>query len=260
MKLNRWAVLAVAAAAFATTYEGSASAAPTPAVFDFTVGSNSNISNGNSRIFTATSPDLGTFKVRATGWSLEKVGSNTYVRDSRLMVYDGGLAVISDDDNGGDNNQHTIDNEGRRDFVILQFDKPVALMTARFNTYSVLGYPKDSDATIKYGWSDVAWDSSISSLINNKNESMLNGLFDGSYTSLSPSNNGASNTRNINPNLHWGDIWLIGADFTNSDHKIDGFKITNLAVIPEPATWAMMIGGFGFVGAVARRRARPQLA
>ena len=29
-----------------------------------------------------------------------------------------------------------------------------------------------------------------------------------------------------------------------------------VTAVPEPATWAMMIGGFGLVGAVARRRAR----
>jgi hypothetical protein len=28
------------------------------------------------------------------------------------------------------------------------------------------------------------------------------------------------------------------------------------AAVPEPATWAMMIGGFGMLGAAARRRAR----
>jgi hypothetical protein len=257
MKLNRWAVPAVVAAAFATTYTAPASA-KTPAVFDFTVGSNSNISDGNARIFTATSPDLGLFRVRATGWSLETVSGVTYVRDSKLMVYSGGLGVTSGDDQNGADNQHTIDNDKRKDFIILQFDKPVALINATFNTFSVRGQAKDSDATIKYGWSDLSWNSALS--LDNKNVSFLNALFDGTYTSLSPSNNGASNTRNINPNIHWGDIWLIGADFTNADHKIDGFKITNLAVIPEPATWAMMIAGFGFVGAVARRRVRPQLA
>ncbi|HEU4967319.1 PEPxxWA-CTERM sorting domain-containing protein [Sphingomonas sp.] len=29
------------------------------------------------------------------------------------------------------------------------------------------------------------------------------------------------------------------------------------AAIPEPATWAMMLGGFGLLGATARRRSRP---
>ena len=36
---------------------------------------------------------------------------------------------------------------------------------------------------------------------------------------------------------------------------VGNFRI-NVAAIPEPATWAMMIGGFGLVGAASRRRAR----
>lgn len=32
------------------------------------------------------------------------------------------------------------------------------------------------------------------------------------------------------------------------------------AGVPEPATWAMMIGGFGMVGAAMRRRCAPQAA
>ena len=248
---------AAAAAAFvgSVTIGGAASAAmPIPAVFDFTVGSNSNISNGNSRIFSATSPNLGTFKVRATAWSLEKIGSVTYVRDSKLMVYDGGLGVISDDDANGADNRHTIDNSVRKDFVLLQFDAPVRLLTATFNTYSVLGGTKDSDATIKYGWTQSPWNSSLASTINDKNVSVLNALFAGTYSSLTSLT--GNNTRNINPGDNWGNLWLIGSDWTNADGKIDGFKLTNLAVVPEPGTWAMMIAGFGFVGAAMRRRTK----
>lgn len=51
---------------------------------------------------------------------------------------------------------------------------------------------------------------------------------------------------------------LIGATFTSSG---DSFEFDNLAAatataVPEPAAWAMMIGGFAFIGAASRRRVR----
>ena len=48
---------------------------------------------------------------------------------------------------------------------------------------------------------------------------------------------------------------LTGATFTSSANS---FEFDNLAAgaVPEPATWAMMIGGFGLIGAASRRRAR----
>lgn len=52
---------------------------------------------------------------------------------------------------------------------------------------------------------------------------------------------------------------LVGAEFRSSANS---FEFDNLAAgaVPEPATWAMMIGGFGLIGAVSRRRARTQIA
>lgn len=47
---------------------------------------------------------------------------------------------------------------------------------------------------------------------------------------------------------------LVGATFTSSG---TAFEFDNLAsAIPEPATWAFMLGGFVLVGAGARRRGR----
>ena len=47
---------------------------------------------------------------------------------------------------------------------------------------------------------------------------------------------------------------LTGATFTSSANS---FEFDNLAAaVPEPATWAMMIGGFGMIGAASRRRAK----
>jgi hypothetical protein len=248
MQFKALAAAFVAMAAVVTP----AQAALTPAVFNFTVGNNNNVVDGNARIFTAVSPQLGTFNVRVTGWSLETTNQGTFVRDSKLMVYDGGLGVISGDDGNGDNNRHTIDNHTRRDFLILQFDRKVQFVTGTFNTYAVNDGTKDSDAIIKSGLTNLGWNSFLN--LNDQNVSVLNALFSNTHVSLT--NLTGNNTRDINPNGHMGNIWLIGSDWTNADGKIDGFKLKALAVIPEPATWAMMIGGFGLVGMATRRRAR----
>jgi hypothetical protein len=52
---------------------------------------------------------------------------------------------------------------------------------------------------------------------------------------------------------------LTGATFTSSANS---FEFDNIATgaVPEPATWAMMIGGLGLVGGFARRRARITVA
>jgi PEP-CTERM motif len=39
-----------------------------------------------------------------------------------------------------------------------------------------------------------------------------------------------------------------------SDNHTVGYFVTRGVVVPEPATWAMMIAGFGLVGFAARRR------
>ena len=55
--------------------------------------------------------------------------------------------------------------------------------------------------------------------------------------------------------LRFLDIDVTGAD---DGLGIDNFRAeaVTLAAVPEPATWTMMIAGFGFIGAALRRRAR----
>jgi hypothetical protein len=56
---------------------------------------------------------------------------------------------------------------------------------------------------------------------------------------------GTSGLLSFSTNLNWGD----------NDSGLDHVRITNAqAAVPEPASWAMMLGGFGLVGGAMRSR------
>lgn len=42
--------------------------------------------------------------------------------------------------------------------------------------------------------------------------------------------------------------------FTDAD--VPGFAAQQIAAVPEPKSWAMLIAGFGLIGAALRRRVR----
>ncbi len=223
-------------------------------VFNLTGGSSATSgTDANARTFSATSGGT-TLNMRVTGWSLTTPTQSGIVRDSYLGFYGTGLGVTSGDENGS-GNTHTADNQNRYDFFILQFDKAVSLVSGTFTPYS-LGNSLDTDATVGFGTTNLAWNSQPA--LNDQSFATLSGVFNGGFSTLT--GNGSTNTRLLNPAANVGNIWLVGAAFNNADRKIDSFKFSNLTVsgssaVPEPATWAMMILGFGFVGAAMRRRA-----
>jgi hypothetical protein len=57
--------------------------------------------------------------------------------------------------------------------------------------------------------------------------------------------------------LGYQDVLIMVSD---GPFQIDNLVLGDPSAVPEPATWAMMIAGFGLVGATARRRIRPALA
>ncbi|MFM9976862.1 MAG: PEPxxWA-CTERM sorting domain-containing protein [Sphingomonadaceae bacterium] len=217
------------------------------AAVTFTLSGNSavNGAHGNAAVFTGSD---GTTKVRASAWSI----SGNTVYDSYLGVFGSGLGATSGDDGNGSSSTHTVDNHTRRDFILLQFNTSVKLDSANFATYSVLGNGKDSDATIAFGTTASNW--MAQPALDNANVATLNGLFNTSFTSLGTASGG---TRNLNAG-GYGNLWLVGAAFINDDRAIDAFKLGALKVtpgaVPEPATWAMMISGFGLIGGAMRMR------
>jgi hypothetical protein len=48
--------------------------------------------------------------------------------------------------------------------------------------------------------------------------------------------------------------------FGFTDEDLPGFKAQLLSAVPEPASWMMMIGGFGLVGAALRRKRRQSVS
>jgi hypothetical protein len=184
--------------------------------------------------------------VRASGWSLHD--GNIY--QASLGVWSEGLGVK----NGSGDNSHTVDNSGYLDFILFQFDQVVELDMARFNT----GWHNmnDTDATIGYDLTNLpfgtlpAW--------NGGSQSQLS-VFD-FYSSNASSGN---SYRDINPNNHTGNLWLIGASFTNTDGKLDGYKLEKLSFtptggVPEPSTWALLLVGFFGIGGALRSSRRRQ--
>jgi hypothetical protein len=188
----------------------------------------------------------------ASAWSIHGDGK---VYQAQLGIWEYGLGVL----NGSGDNSHTIDNSGFLDFVALQFDKVVALSDARLWT----GWHNmnDTDATIGYSVSGIPYGGDLG-LTGLTQAGLPFDLFESGGIGYS-----GDSYRNINLGGEVGNIWLIGASFNNPEgtRKLDGFKLEKLkfevieipdpqGAVPEPATWAMMLLGFGFIGVGMRRR------
>ena len=247
--------------------------------FAFTGSTSVNGTAGNS-ITQMFSDGLGhSVTAKVTAWSISTtnavgsssgnkcaIGASTFnsascISKSYLGDYGNGLGVTGSGDSNGANNLHTIDNVGQQDFIIIQFDRKVKLISATFTPFSVDG-STDSDATIGVRNLASQTDLGPNAAINLTTRNSLNALLGTQYGSNSTST--SANNRLLDPNNYIGRIWMIAASLqvTNQryyDNKKDGFKlkdvkVVTVGVVPEPATWLTMIAGFGFAGAAIRRR------
>lgn len=201
--------------------------------------------SGQALTFTSSS-----VTAKVTAWS---IGSDNKISQAQLGVWSEGIGVK----NGSGDNSHTIDNSGRQDFIVIQFDKLVQLANANFKT-GWHGF-NDTDATIGYLTSAAPFSTPVS-----LNGAPISSLSSYNLFASGGMGNSGNNSRNINPDGNLGNVWLIGASFNNPEgsKKLDGFKFEKLsfsvAAVPEPSTWMMMILGFGFVGGALRTAKRQQ--
>lgn len=248
-----WAFIAMGAAA-ALAAASPASAAVTVPLF---TGTGSAVNNN------AIGITQGAVKVQVTSWTSKTPGywdnSRGHIRTT-LGLWNHGVGS----DYTGDES-HTVDNTGRYDFILLQFNTAVALNTVTF-TSGWAGY--DSDATISNANVDYAAYGSY----NTTNRQFWNAaaaqLRDNRTSSYTPDNAYVPgqikvSERQVNPSLVTSNVWLIAAKIGDNDSYMDAFKVQSFTymmpyggAVPEPATWAMLILGMGVVGSAMRRKAR----
>lgn len=198
---------------------------------------------GNVRTATATSGSS-SLGLRATGWNF----SGGSVSASYLGNYADGLGTKN---NAAD--EHFADSFGQTDFILLQFSKPVTLTSAVFNAFGSPNFHQsksDTDANIRVGSSGMTWLTNPFS--SGDSQASVLAMFPTSFTSYVSSN--SASPRALNSGSLRSTSWIIEAG--GVDNLFDGFKIGQItaSAVPEPATWTLMILGFGAAGMALRSR------
>lgn len=225
----------------------STAASATAFTFNLTNQGNQTATANNDLTFTSTS-GVSSLTMDVYGahlnTTLTSPGASTYsVSAATVETWSGyGMGVLFGTDTTS-NGTHQIDNVGSgTDFVVLVFSQAVTLSSFTRTPYGISGYSTDSDASY------MAYTGSLASLMNGLDPTAFTNVSGGSSTTTSTT--GSSVTSNI---------WLVSASVASADRD-DGFKLTSLSVnavpsyAPEPATWAMMLVGFGAIGGTLRSR------
>lgn len=218
-------------------------------------GTNSGNVYGNSRVFTTTVGNE-TLSVKATAWSrTTNAVSAAYLGQWTDPGTGSGLGVLTSAENSSTapSASHTIDNKSGYDFIVLQFSQAVTLTGGILNAYTLGSNTyKDNDAFVGVDSFTGAWNKDLTSSLTSWST-----ISSGLTKSINTVSNGAAG-QSFAMSGTTGNLWIIGAA-TAGDKYIDSFKlaqITAVTAVPEPATWAMMLVGFGMVGAAARYRRR----
>ncbi|MBB4154917.1 hypothetical protein GGQ80_002833 [Sphingomonas jinjuensis] len=224
---------AVAAAAmFAAVAPASA------ATINFTTGSLPTWTGGGVTVTVAGRTILSTGTTTVTA-------ANSTVYDSTVQKWDQGLGVSNGWFDAAGTTEHTTDNRSGYDYIRLDFDKAVSLTGMTLNAFAL---PGNNGALDKDAWVSFSNTGSFADALANQKAYTSNAGADGVFPSF-------ANT--------FSKTWVIGAALTPQERN-DAFKLAgisfNVAAVPEPATWAMMLVGFGLVGGALRRRGIGKLA
>ncbi len=184
----------------------------TPTTLNFAGSSALDGTDGNIRTFTS-----GSVSVNVSAFSRDKasgVWSTAY-----LGSYGGGLGVTDSSEGDGSGNTHTVDNVGRDNYVLFEFNQNVVVDSA------FLGYViDDSDLTV--------WIGTLSNPFSNHrtlSDSLLQSL---GFVEVNLTDVTSARWADINAGNLSGNVLIIAA-YTEDATPEDRFKIEKLVVKPS---------------------------
>lgn len=194
------------------TVKTLATATGSSATFDFNGSSSTSGSAGNIRSYSA-----GGMAVKASAWSRVKgPEAPTSWSTAYLGAYSGGLGVTDTSEGDGSNGTHTVDNIGRDNYVLFEFDQMVAIDSA------FLGYVVgDSDLRVWIGTKTNPY-TSHQSLNDGFLASM--GFTEDNLTDLT-----SARLADLNSGNYVGNVVIIAAS-PGDDTPEDRFKIQKVTV------------------------------
>ncbi len=196
-----------------------------------------------------------------TGWSASN-GTGLFTA-SKVKRFSTGLGTCASSENTSSlcsNPQHAVDNNGRKEVLLLVFSTPVLLTDAIISAWNI-----DFDATFWAGTGTVVpmTAHSFATL-----DALAAGLTaDKGHSEFGPNNasNGQLRTVTMSGAIGTPVSWLVfGAPPVDSDdNKKDHFKFKSLSFIvpeedvPEPGVLALLVIGTGLLAAPSRHSKKP---
>lgn len=264
------AALGAPAAAVTVTYGVNFSSTGNMAL----TGSDNQLSSDKFAI-TKSLSTAPTLTVTAQGWNATKGTGSAYTLTREYVgQYQGGLGVTtSANDVNGDYGLHQADNVGGTlgsssvDFVLLTFSQAVTLSSLTRNSY---GTPTGPNYATAYD-NDFSYGSLAAAPTDGGSWATLPAtIFNPTNSSGCAGSSCLNKTQSLSPTSVASTRWIVAASFVSNyggDGNVDAFKLASInafyeyppppiTAVPEPATWAMTILGFGLIGGQLRRGRR----
>ncbi len=251
-------ILGVAAVGAAFAFAGQAIAAPVH--IDLRHATSSVGSGyGNAQLYSLMDDSGRTVNVRATAFAYQGADwdSGTHAT-ARLGSYSGGLGVTNRGEDGSSPG-HTLDNGGRSDYIVLQFDRLVRPESVGITTFA-MGGDVDGDTNIFLGYVPTGFDTYIDPT---SDFATLSSFLDFDTDYWAGATDGGSHTSYFDFGSSYGNVVVVSADqFRRSTSPTDAFKLKfiNLDVFsggggtPVPAPGILGLMGLGLAGLGALRQ------